>query len=482
MVETVTTPAYLWVPDHASSAAAEAADLAASVGMALDAEQRLALEAILAERPDGRWAGFEAAVIAARQNLKTYLLEGVVLADLFLFGAELVVWTAHLFPTTMEAFRDLKQVIDANDHLRRRVKKISEANGEESFELIGGQRLLFKARSKSGGRGLSGDRVILDEAFALGPAAMGSLLPTMSARRNPQVIYASSAGQADSNVLRGVRDRGRAGNDPSLVYVEWCAPVTACANDRCDHRPGSPGCALDDVDLWQRANPALGRRISVDHILAERRALPPEEFARERLGWWDEPVGAGGGMPLGLWEGSAATARPGALLALAVDVTPDLAFSAIGRATMTRDGILLDVAAHKRGTSWVAEEVVRLRRDLGVPVVVDLGSTASVVHDDLARLGVETLNPAARDVAQACSSLLDGMIRRTVWHSVDKRFDGAVKGASRRTLGDAWAWSRRNSMADISPLVAVTLALWGTSRPDDSPAPSVYEDRGMVTV
>lgn len=470
MVETLTSPAHLWVPEHVSNAANEAIDLAESCGLHLDPEQRLALEAILAERADGKWAGFEAGIVAARQNLKTFLFEIVVLAHLYLFGSRLVVWTAHLFPTTQEAMRDLRHIIESNDHLRRRVKKIIEANGEEHFELVTGQRLLFKARSKSGGRGLTGDVVILDEAFALGPSEMGSLLPTLSARPNPQVIYGSSAGKSDSNVLRAVRDRGRAGGDPSLVWVEWCAPVTPCENDRCDHRPGAVGCALDDRELWRMANPAMGRRISEAHIEAERRALPPEEFARERLGWWDEPTGAGGGMPLTLWESVELKAKPGTLLALAVDVTPDLAYASIGRASVAPSGILLDLAAHRRGTAWVVDEILRLRGDVPVPVVVDLGSTASVVQDGLVSVGIPTFNPGAREVAQACSALLDGMLRRTVWHTADRKFEAAVRGASRRTLGDAWAWSRRNSLADISPLVAITLALLGaTLRFEETP-------------
>jgi hypothetical protein len=451
--DTLTAPAHLWVPEHTSSAAAEAIDLATSLGMHLDGEQRLALEAILAEKADGSWAGFECAM---------------VLADLFLFGSNLVIWTAHLFPTTMEAFRDLKRIIEANDHLRRRVKRISEANGEESFELLSGQRLLFRARSKSGGRGLTGDRVILDEAFALGASEMGSLLPTLSARPNPQVVYASSAGKTDSHVLRGVRDRGRAGGDPSLVYVEWCAPVVACPDDRCDHRPGTQGCALDDVDAWRRANPALGRRITVEHIEAERRALPPEEFARERLGWWEEPPGSVAGLPLNLWEASTMAGPPGRLLALAVDVTPDLAFASIAKATAVRAGIRLDLAVHRRGTSWVAGEVACLRGDSRVPVALDLGGPAAVLNNELARLdsSIATVNPATADVAQACSGLLDGLIRRKVWHGSDPLLDAAVRGASRRALGDgAWAWSRKNSLADISPLVAVTLALWAAGEP-----------------
>lgn len=477
LAETVTAPAYLWVPDHVGSAAGEAADLAASIGLVLDAEQRLALDAILAETADGRWAAFEACVVAARQNLKTFLFEVLVLADLFLFGSELVVWTAHLFPTTMEAFRDLKQLLEGHDHLRRRVRKISEANGEESFELIGGQRVLFRARSKSGGRGLTGDRVILDEAFALGPSEMGSLLPTLSARPNPQVVYGSSAGKADSNILRAVRDRGRAGGDPSLAYVEWCAPVVPCEHDRCDHRPGVPGCALDDRGAWRKANPAMGRRISEEHIEAERRALPPEEFARERLGWWEEPVGALAGVPLNLWEAAALKARTGQLLALAVDVTPDFAWSSVARASRLPDGtVLLDLAAHNRGTDWVTDQVAKLRAGEAVPVVLDRGSPASVLADELG----DTLNPAARDVAQACAALIDGMNRKQVWHRQHPSLEVAVRGASRRPLGDAWAWSRRNSAVDISPLVAATLALWGASRPVEIDGPSTYEDSELL--
>ena len=38
----------------------------------------------------------------------------------------------------------------------------------------------------------------------------------------------------------------------------------------------------------------------------------------------------------------------------------------------------------------------------------------------------------------------------------------AVDGAGQRPIGDGlWGWSRSKSDADICPLVAATLALWG---------------------
>lgn len=465
----VVEPAYLWVPPGAvSSAAVEAIEFGESIGIVLDAEQRIALNAILAEDASGKWAALEAALIAARQNLKTFVLELVVLADLYVFELMLDVWTAHQFPVTMEAFRDIKLLIENHDHLRRRVKRISEANGEEGFELFGGHRLLFKARTKSGGRGLTSDRLILDEAFELTPSMMGSVFPTMAARPNPQIVYASSAGRQTSNILRAVRDRGRAGGDPSLVYVEWCAPVKACGAERCDHRPLSAGCALDDQELWQRANPAMGRRITAGYIEGERRSLPPEEFARERLGWWDEPESAVGGISGDLWESRrVAPVDDGVAAAYAVDVTPNSGYASIVSAWPTGDGFAVVVVDHRRGTDWVADRVVELVAGVGVPVVVDKTGPASVVISDIERLGVAVSSPKGTELSASCAAFVDGLMRGSVTHVGQPDLDAAVRGAVRAPSGDAWKWSRKSSAIDISPLVAATLAVWGAQLPPE---------------
>ncbi len=42
--------------------------------------------------------------------------------------------------------------------------------------------------------------------------------------------------------------------------------------------------------------------------------------------------------------------------------------------------------------------------------------------------------------------------------------DEAAAGAAKRAIGDAWAWTRKSAAADISPLVAATLALWAATR------------------
>ncbi len=466
LVEPIVQPAYLWVPDHSTSAGKDAADLAAAAGLILEPEQRLVLDAMLAEQADGRWAAFEVAVTCARRNGKTWGIIAAVLADLFLFGADTVVWSAHEFKTAMEAFRDIKKIVSGSEFLMSRVKnrRFNESNGDEGFELVTGQRMMFKARTKSGGRGLGGDRVVLDEAFALTPAMMGSLMPLMGDRSmtgNPQMVYASSAGKADADVWRGVRDRGRAGGDPSLAYVEWCAPVRDCLDDWCDHKPPVNGCVLDDREMWRIANPGIGRRISLDYVATERRALEPAEFARERLGWWEEPSTAQAGLPLDLWEACKGPAG-GDALAFAVDVTPDFSWSAIAKASQGPSGVVVEVVRHERGTAWVAQAVAELAA--GKPVVVDLRGPAGVLQADLNVVGVDPIVASARDVAQACGSFVDGLVRRSLTHTGQPELDAAVRGASRRPLGEAWAWSRKSSATDISPLVAVTLAAWGAQQ------------------
>jgi len=81
----------------------------------------------------------------------------------------------------------------------------------------------------------------------------------------------------------------------------------------------------------------------------------------------------------------------------------------------------------------------------------------------LEEAGVEVLKASARDQADACGVIFDYAKDAKLRHLGTKELRDALKGAAKRPLGDAWAWSRKNSTVDISPLVACTLALWGFS-------------------
>ena len=61
--------------------------------------------------------------------------------------------------------------------------------------------------------------------------------------------------------------------------------------------------------------------------------------------------------------------------------------------------------------------------------------------------------------AQACARLVDAVAEDNLRHLGTVDLLNAIRAASTRSLADRWLWSRSKSTVDISPLVAVTLAL-----------------------
>ena len=462
-------PVFSWAPPFAKTLGPEVADLASMAGFAPDPEQRLALDLLFGRTATGRVAAFEFLLVCPRQNLKTAFLQQASLGWLYITNEELTIWSAHEFSTAQEAFRDMCALIESSPDLDREVRHIHRGNGDEAIELSGNRRLKFKARTKGGGRGLTGNKVVLDEAMFLQGVHMGSLLPTLAAVEDPQVVMVGSAGLAGSDVMRAARNRGRAGDDPRLAYLEWCDPRPGeCATDGCQHQLSANGCALDDRDRWRQANPAMGRRIGEDYIAAERRALPPEEFGRERLGWWDEPGLALLGIPAEAWEACRDIASaPVGRLTFAVELAEDRSGAAIAVAIRREDKrVHVEVIEHRRGTSWIVPRLAELvRRWRPGQLLLDPSSPAGSLSQDLATANIEPKLIGSRELGQACGAFYDGVIEDKVRHLGQADLDMAVAVGTRRQLGDAWVWNRRTG-ADTSPLLAVTLAHWGvTSRP-----------------
>lgn len=442
-----------------------------------DAEQRWLLDQIFAEDADGYPTAYEVAVVAPRQNLKSAVLEVAALTDLFVVGVPLAVWTAHEFKTARKAFEDMRQRIRRHPHYDARAS-FRDSHGEEAIFLDTGERLEFHARSGGSGRGFTCDRLTLDEAMFLQPGDLGALVPTMFTVADGQIRYGSSAGKTTSGALREIRERGRAGSG-SLAYVEYGAERRDCADDRCLHKMGTEGCALDDRDLWWQANCALwAGRATEESVLKQRRALPPDEFAREFLSWWDDPGGSDAPFGIGRWE-ACAEAKPTALTvgALAVAVSLDLTFGAICAAG--DDGhVHVKPLEHQPGIGWIVDRAKALQAAHRVPVVVDGRGPAAVLIPLLERAGVRLVPAKSGDVFDACAGILDLVREKRLRHGSYPELDAAVAGAVKHNVGDRWVWARK--FGDISPLEAATLAAWAvTGGLVDG---SVYDRRGMVSL
>jgi hypothetical protein len=491
-------PAYLSAPPWALTLGPEVADLCADAGYAPDPEQELALDILFAEDQHGMPSVFEFAAIAPRQNLKTGLFKQAALGWLFVTEEHDIAWSAHEFDTARDSFRDITTLIENTPALSKRLAPgisngIFTARGSEAIELASGARMRFKARTKAGTRGLTGDKTVLDEAFALTPQHMGSIMPILSTRPRAQLCYGSSACMESSDVLRKVVKRGREGSSPRLGYIEYCVrcgdgcdhlPGTEgccrCRFKDCNHEPGTPGCAMDREDLWTQANPQAGRRISFQYLRDERAAMDPAEFGRERMGFHDEPAAVGGALITAQQWGKLADpgSEPMDPVSFGVYVSRDRTSAAIAVAGFREsDGKYhVEIVPAVRGesmeslpgTGWIVGRVRELREQWNpAAVVVDSRSAAGSLIPDLELDGPITTTDAG-DLAAACGVLFDAIVEDSLRHVGSVALARSVTNAKTRSLADAWAWDRKDPTADITQLMAVTLAIHGVRQPADN--------------
>jgi hypothetical protein len=491
-------PAWQYAPPSVGTYGPMVCDLAATVGLELDPEQRLALDVMYAHDRRGRLVATEYGAAAPRRNVKTHVAKAAALADLVLFKQPDCLWTAHLRETAYDAFRNdkgngLADLFDSYDHLRRRVDKINDSDGETAIRLrrpaVGEPQpaLSFVTRSERGGRGLSGRRVTFDEALFLKPSMLSALLPVLAAESvsgTVQVRYLGSAGLKQSAVWRGIRDRGRRGGEPRLAWIEWAAPHEDCEIEDCRHVVDTPGCALDRPHLIRAANLALGRRIDLDYVLkTERRGMDPLDYACERLGWWQDPPNASGGdLDVTRWANLRDTkAQPVRPIVLGVDQGDDRTVS-IGCAWQRPDGdvqvmlsqerlddggVSVDVGLSPRAA---VTRIVQLRKAWGARVLIGGPALGSLEHD-LLEVGVSVEAVDSSEFATACGQIEDRLRARTLHHGDQAELTDSIGVAQWRPVGTAGERAfRLAGVLGISPAAAVVRALHGiTSGPAGPP-------------
>jgi hypothetical protein len=484
-----------WAPEYASSSGAEVIDLAKMAGLLLDEWQQTHLTAALGETTAGLWAALEVGLAVPRQNGKNGELEARQLGGLYLLEEPLQIHSAHMADTSLEQFLRLEDLIEGTPEFSRRTKKITRGKGSEEILLHRhprtgvAPRLRFRPRTGSGGRGFSCGCLYCDEAMILPEAFHGTLMPILSAQPNPQIWYTGSAGDEvdpahDAVVFARLRERAIAGGDPALVFAEHSVDA-----DRPEDV--TPEMATNPA-LWAEANPALGIRITPGYVAKEQRSMSARAFAVERLGVgaWPRTDGLDG-VVIAPEKWAARTDLDSTAtgpLCFEIDVTPDRSRSAIGVAGRRDDDRThVEIVEHKRGTGWVADRIVELVErhkptaailDASGPVAALLPELTQALRDAdlLASLKdgeITVVN--AKEHAQACGMFFDAVDQDQLRHIGQRELTDAVRGGVKRPLGDAWAWSRKNSSVDISPLVAVTLAYWGVQTLVSQGEPQVWD-------
>lgn len=459
-------------------------DIAAKVGVDLgippDDEQRALLDMIYAEKAPGRPAAFEVCVIGPRQNIKTSTLGVAALADLFVFGVKKHLWSAHLDDTAKNTYVDFKEWLSRSPDY---ASQVTFYEGHQDRSIVHTEtkaRIDFGSRTGKGKRGLTGVmRVTLDEALYLQPEHMGAIYPTMLTRPGAQVRLASSAGLVSSSQLRAIRDRGRAGKDNRLAYVEYGAVMHPCEDERCLHLVGTPGCAYDDRDLWWQANCALWPgRIEEESLEDQRNSLPPEEWAREFLSQWEDPASLGGAFSPDQWTEchDESLTQPERIEYVGMAGTPDGMYGSIGVAVETDGALSVAPVDRRRGQRWLVDEAARIQKAHACKIVAAEKGPLEYLGRDLADAGVDVTWVESSSWSEACEDFWQKVTEGQVSHTGDLGLTTSVLGAAWRTVGDRRVFNRKKS--DISMLEAVALA----SHVALSGTESVYESRGVLTL
>ena len=330
------------------------------------------------------------------------------------------------------------------------ISRFMRAIGSEGVIWDNGSRLGLLASSEDSGHGKTVDLGIKDELFAdVDMRRDQALIPAMATRPNAQLVTASTMGTADSVALNMKVEQGRgavsANKRSGIAYFEWSAEP--------DEDPADPA-------TWWRCMPALGRTITLEVIESAYDLLPLGEFKRAFLNiatLSEESV-----IPASVWNlvNGPDFEATGEMFAL--DLNPERSaacFVACGT------GPVLEVVDYRAGVAWVVERATDLQAKFPrARFAVDVRGPAASFLPDLKRARIKLVEFATEDVTRATGFFYDQVVDEKVKIRRHEALDAAVAGAEKRTVSDAWVWGRKTSKADISPLVAATLALWGQSQ------------------
>lgn len=465
---------------------------------------------------DGSYRFRTVVLLVARQNGKSLLMLVLALWRMYADGAPLVIGTAQNLDISEELWSQACEMAESIPELAVMIEHVDKTNGKKALRLTTGERYKVAAASRRGGRGLSGDLILLDElrehqSFD----AWASVTKTTMARAFAQVWAASNAGDAASIVLRFLRMAAHlALGDPDGINADLMG-VVAPADEASELEEDSlgifewsaiPGCSIWDREGWAMANPSMGHVPSMERAIVAAAKTDPEWVLRtEVLCQWFAGS-SDGPFPSGSWQQGIdedSRVSDGQPVVACIDLSWDRSIAHIAFAGFRDDGIAhAEVVASRAGVDWVIPWLTspdRTRVIRGVVWQVN-GAPVSSLTDELKKSDLPLIEWQGADLGRATGSFYDlvrqvvpvedqmrelseqeksdylDTLRPGVYHRSQPLLDVAANTAVTKPSGDSWLWDRAKSPTDIAPLVALTGATWGLLNKDFEPERSAYED------
>lgn len=408
-----------------------------------------------------------------RQQGKTELVFALMLHRALAFPRNRVVYAAQTANDARKRWTD-ELVARADDSPIGKMFHARRTNGNEAYICKTNRSMIqITANTEKAGHGPPLDLGMIDEAFAHTDDRLEQAFgPAMSTRNNAQLYWVSAGGTSKSNFLNKKRQNGRElierqwanGKFTARVaHFEWYAP---------EDMP------RDSVDTWNAVMPALGITVRPETVRAELVSMDPAEFDRAYLNRTRKPTPPEDpNVPKAAWQTRVAmppTWVEGERIAFGVDVAPGRDYASISCAIATDDGKMhLSLVDRRSGTDWIVPALAKLKaRWKPVAIGLDRVGPAGSLMDDLKAAGItppekadspvygDLAIPKSYEATAGCAQMADAIRQGSITHTDQPLLTAAINGAMTRSVNEAWMWNRRTALADITPLVAATLARW----------------------
>lgn len=453
------------------------------LNITLDNWQQYALDRALAHDANMQLLARTVLLSVARQNGKSVIVRALVG---WLLDEGYKYDTFRKWDFILLAAHDAKQARIPYDYIRRDVLTYADISGwghtarrqglnraratQYTGIELNGVRVDVATSQAGSARGISPGLICFDEVLTQTTFKTYEVLsPAQVAIPNSQMLMTSTAGFADSVLLRAMHDRlyrqhtGAEQHDPSFMGLWW----------RADD---------DDVGLdWEqlmKANPSLdGTRLSRKMIESEYLILPRGSWVRERLNrWHDERVDAP--FSIAAW-GACRLKNPldpfhveGGYV-VGVDVLSTWTEGSVIVSAMRKDGrVGVEVHRHLMGRTehpLTAQDFTREVATIAAKVKVDaiVYNASSALAPAFERHATESGLPyqsiAATKNIMACMDFAEAVSARRLAHD-DPYLDSQIASAQRRFVGSDGAWRWTISAAPITAVIGATLSVATASK------------------
>lgn len=334
--------------------------------------------------------------------------------------------------------------------------------GNEKITFGNDSRLEVQSPKAVSAHGESIDLAILDELWRVPLEVLSGVVPAMVARPQSQLWMISTAGNEDSVLFNQMQERGQEDPNGPMAYFEWSMPE---------------GADIYDSSRWAEWMPALDRTTSVESIEAAKAVMSLPEFKRA---FGNVPVveATARAIPVDWWEwGKTADEVPVLGLSLAVDVNRNPPGWSIAASWPTAIGFHGDLVEH--GIGLELSQIPHKVRDLTarfrpVEICIDPAGPAGALVPDLQAIAddytleLRTFNGRQRAAADVW--LFELIRDERFTHSPMIALDTAADNARAAQKHEVWFFDRSSSYVDLSPLLAVSMAVW-SARENEALAP-----------